>query len=350
MATRNRAVRPGGERRCLVIGGAGFLGQHLVEALVARGYVVGVFDVRPGAPISGVVYFTGDLCNQEDLMPALQSVSVVFHCASPSPASNNRNLFYRVNCQGTQTVIAACQAAGVKRLVLTSSASVVFEGVDLKDATEETPYARRPIDYYTETKILQEKAVLAANCPERGFLTVAIRPHGIFGPRDPQLVPILVDAARRGKMKFIIGDGSNLVDFTYVENVAHGHILAAEHLDPGSPVCGQAFHITNDEPVPFWAFMSRLLEGLGYAAPRHRLPYRLVYVLALLLQLLSTLLRPVWAFTPTFSPMRVALAATHHYYSCARAKRLLGYRPPVQLDDAVARTLASYPHLRRTAD
>ncbi|NXS28557.1 NSDHL protein, partial [Pomatostomus ruficeps] len=127
----------------------------------------------------------------------------------------------------------------LQRLVLTSSASVVFEGKDIKDGSEDLPYARNPIDYYTETKILQEKEVLGANDPDSDFLTTAIRPHGIFGPRDPQLVPILVQAARSGKMKFIIGDGQNLVDFTYVENVVHGHILAAEKLLRGSPLCGK---------------------------------------------------------------------------------------------------------------
>ncbi|MEQ2316929.1 hypothetical protein AMECASPLE_037462, partial [Ameca splendens] len=139
------------------------------------------------------------------LLSALKDVSLVFHCASPAPASDDRLLFERVNIQGTQTVIQACIDAGVQKLVLTSSASVVFEGTDVKNGKEDLPYAKKPIDYYTQTKIEQEKLVLAACDKMKGFLTVAIRPHGIFGPRDPQLVPTLVDAARRGKMKFIIG-------------------------------------------------------------------------------------------------------------------------------------------------
>ncbi|NXV95644.1 NSDHL protein, partial [Calonectris borealis] len=127
----------------------------------------------------------------------------------------------------------------LQKLVLTSSASVVFEGTDIKNGSEDLPYAKKPIDYYTETKILQEKEVLSANDPGNNFFTTAIRPHGIFGPRDPQLVPILIQAAQSGKMKFVIGDGKNLVDFTYVENVVHGHILAAENLQKDSPLCGK---------------------------------------------------------------------------------------------------------------
>ncbi|AWP12264.1 putative sterol-4-alpha-carboxylate 3-dehydrogenase decarboxylating [Scophthalmus maximus] len=345
MATR---VRPS-NKRCAVIGGSGFLGRHLVEKLLDRGYSVSVFDIRQSYELPGVTFHQGDLCDPQALLPALRDVSLVFHCASPAPGSDNRALFESVNIQGTRTIIQACIKAGVQKLVLTSSASVVFEGTDIKNGGEDLPYAKKPIDYYTETKIEQEKLVLGACDKEKGFLTVAIRPHGIFGPRDPQLVPILVDTACRGKMKFIIGDGTNLVDFTFVENVVHGHILAAERLRPDSPICGKPYHITNDEPVRFWDFMSEVLVGLGYAAPRYHLPYTLVYGLALLLWLLALILRPLVSFRPTFTPMRVALAGTHHYYSCERAKQDMGYKPVVGLKEGIARTVQSYPHLRRGA-
>ncbi|KAK7141768.1 hypothetical protein R3I93_015806 [Phoxinus phoxinus] len=345
MATR---IRPS-SKRCAVIGGSGFLGRHLVERLVGRGYTVSVFDIRQAYELPGVTFHQGDLCDKQALLSALKDVPIVFHCASPAPGSDDRALFQRVNIDGTRTVIQACLEAGVQKLILTSSASVVFEGTDIKNGKEDLPYAKKPIDYYTATKIQQEKLVLEACSKEKGFLTVAIRPHGIFGPRDPQLVPILVDSARRGKMKFIIGDGSNLVDFTYVENVVHGHILAAEHLKAESPLCAQAYHITNDEPVRFWDFMSQVLVGLGYSAPRLHLPYALVYGLSLLLWLIALVLRPLVHIKPTFTPMRVALAGTHHFYSCARAKQDLGYRPPVSLQEAIARTVESYPHLRQGA-
>ncbi|XP_042336513.1 sterol-4-alpha-carboxylate 3-dehydrogenase, decarboxylating [Sceloporus undulatus] len=342
MATRVRQA----SKKCTVIGGSGFLGQHLVEHLLERGYAVNVFDIRKGFENNKVQFFLGDLCCKEDLLPSLQGVMLVFHCASPAPSSNNRDLFYKVNYLGTKAVIEACKEAGVQKLVLTSSASVVFEGTDIKNGTEDLPYAKKPIDYYTETKILQEKEVLSANDPERNFFTVAIRPHGIFGPRDPQMVPILVQAAKSGKMKFIIGDGKNLVDFTFVENVVHGHILAAEQLQTDSPLCGKAFHITNDEPIPFWEFMSCILTGLGYDAPKYHIPYWLAYYLAFLLSLVLLLLSPFITVKPTFTPMRVALAGTYHYYSCQQAKKHMGYKPLVSLHEAVAKTIESYPHLR----
>lgn len=111
----------------------------------------------------------------------------------------------------------------------------------------------------------------------------------------------------------------------------------------------QAFHITNDEPIPFWEFLSRILIGLNYEAPKYRIPYWLAYYLALLLSLVVWLLSPVVTLHPTFTPMRVALAGTFHYYSCEQAKKHMGYKPLVGLAEAVAKTVDSYPHLRRAS-
>eukprot|EP00042_Codosiga_hollandica_P046688 m.494031 g.494031 ORF g.494031 m.494031 type:complete len:315 (+) comp57287_c0_seq1:57-1001(+) len=304
---------------CLVVGGCGFLGRHMAEQLLARGFKVTVFDVRKTFENSSIRFVIGDLCNQADVSTALEGVEIVFHCASPSPASNNKQLFYAVNVNGTRDLLAWSRAAGVKRFVLTSSASVVFEGTDIENGDETLPYAGRPIDYYTETKIVQEQLVLSADCA--GFHTVAIRPHGIFGPGDLLLVPSVAETCRAGKMKFRIGDGKNIVDFTHVLNVVHGHIEAAVHLKEGSPLCAQ-----------------------------RNLPYALVYFLAVILELLLWIVSPIKTIKATFTPMRVALAGTHHYYSPAKAQRDFNYKPIVPFQQGLVDTLKTYPHLRNPAE
>ncbi|XP_013378832.1 sterol-4-alpha-carboxylate 3-dehydrogenase, decarboxylating [Lingula anatina] len=341
MATRTRS-----KKTCTVIGGCGFLGRHIAEQLLQRGYAVNVFDIRTTFTDDRIQFFEGNLCQTECLLPALEGVFAVFHCASPPYSADDRELFYRVNVDGTKILIAACKQAGVKRLVLTSSASVVYEGKDIKNGTEELPYAAKPIDYYTETKILQEKTVLGADSAD--LHTVAIRPHGIFGPRDPHMLPTTIATARAGKMKFMIGNGKNLVDFTYVENVVHGHIIAAEKLEAGSPVCGKAYNITNDDPIYFWSFLSRLLTGLQYDTPKYSIPYTVIFFIALLVQFFCFLLRPLVTIRPTFTPMRVALAGTFHYYSCDRAKRDMGYAPVVPLDKGIELTIKAFPHLKNS--
>lgn len=108
----------------------------------------------------------------------------------------------------------------------------------------------------------------------------------------------------------------------------------------------QAYFITNDAPLPFWEFMRRVLIGLNYPAPRYHLPYWLVYSIALLLQLVAWCVSPVLTFKPTFTPMRVALAATHHYYSCDKAKRDFGYKPIVPFDEALSKSLQHFSYLK----
>eukprot|EP01137_Pigoraptor_chileana_P000180 Opistho-2@35890 len=333
------------QQKVLVIGGGGFLGRHIVELLLERNYAVNVFDMRETFKDANIKFFVGDLLNKNDVMPALQGVDFVIHCASPSPLSDNRALFYKVNVDGTKNLMDWCKESNVHRLVLTSSASVVFEGVDVKNGDEALPYASRPIDAYTETKILQEELVLKAS-DDGKFMTVAVRPHGIFGPRDPHLVPTLVETARAGKTKFMIGDGENLVDFTHVRNVAHAHIVAGESLKKGAKINGKAYNITNDEPIRFWDFLGRILTGLGYPAPQSNLPYRFVYVIAVILQFFCFILRPITVIKPTFTPMKVALAGTYHYYDCSAAKRDFGYKPIVKLSDGIADTLEHFRHLR----
>ncbi|ERN03599.1 hypothetical protein AMTR_s00042p00178940 [Amborella trichopoda] len=131
---------------------------------------------------------------------------------------------------GTKNVIDACVECKVKRLIYTSSPSVVFDGIHgIHNGDESLPYPDQHNDNYSATKAEGEALVLNANGKE-GLLTCCIRPSGIFGPGDRLLVPSLVASARSGKSKFLIGDGNNMYDFTYVENVAHAHICAEQAL------------------------------------------------------------------------------------------------------------------------
>jgi len=299
-----------------------------------------------------------------------------------------RPLFLKVHVQGTETVLRACEAAGVpvrvcsrpacpgrgpsgspgrlrfadaapagQRFVLTSSASVLYDGTDLLDATEDHPYAAKPADPYTETKIYQEQVrgrrqrhphapraptqtsisralracghapqiVLKANTAK--LQTIALRPHTIFGPKD-QCITTMVEQGRKGSLKFIVGDGQNIVDVTYVANLVHAHLLAAESLTPGSATAGKAYHITNDEPVKFWEFTGNVLEVYGLPRPSIPIPAKLLLALTIVVAFVLSLLEPLTGpIKNTFTPSRIRLASTHHSYSCARAKAELGYRP-----------------------
>lgn len=283
-------------------------------------------------------------------------VEAVFHMASPSPERvTDFKLFFDVNVTGTQNVLDACVACGIKMLVFTSSASVVFDGnVDIRNGNEaELKYPDVPMDYYTQTKAWAEELVLQAD-KKGGVRTCALRPSGLFGPGDPLFVPTLVKNAAAGKLKFYIGDGKNKMDFTYITNVAHSHVCAYRALkqapkdqeDDQHPG-GKAYFISNCEPRLFWEFCGDVVEALGYERPKFGLPFVLIYPLAVLVAGIVKLLEPIKKIDSVFTPSRIKIATRNRYFDNSRAKSLLGYAPQVALDEGLQRTLAAYGHLRK---
>ncbi|MEW5312858.1 MAG: hypothetical protein WDW38_004458 [Sanguina aurantia] len=345
----------GGKKpRCLVTGGAGFLGQHIVTQLLQRGhYDVVIFDIR-ATDDQRVSCIVGDLRKPEQVAAAVAGCEAVFHVATAAPTgenATNKTLMSAVNVDGTRHIIDACVASGtVKRLIYTSSASVVFEGKHLYNVNEAQPYAAKPMDFYTETKIEGEQLILAA--AGRGGLTVvALRPSGIFGEGDLIFVPTTVRNAIAGKLKYIIGDGSNRMDWTYVGNIAHAHLLADDALsapETAAAVSGKPYFITNQDPQPFWGTIGDVCEGLGYRRPSIHLPFLLIYIIALIFEVL--LLPLIRLFKPKvvvdFSVNRILIATTNRTFDSSAATRELKYKPTVNMKDAMTRTLLSFAHLR----
>lgn len=344
--------KPATKRRCLVTGGSGFVGRHLVSQLLDSGrWDVTVFDVRAVEGEERAKYIVGDLRNAQQVADACQGMDTVFHVATAAPTAHNslnEALMRDVNVGGTQNVIDGCVAGGVARLVYTSSASVVFEGRDLVLVDESQRYAARAaVDYYTHTKIEGEKLALAAN-GRGGLATCSLRPSGIFGEYDTLMVPTTVRNAARGKLKYIIGSGRNEMDWTYVGNVAQAHIEAAEALEgPDCPLGGRAYFVTNDEPRTFWGFMGDVCEGMGYPRPHVKLPFGLIYFIALIVQLLVVPLCRLLGrdMQSDFTPARIKITATNRTFSCAAARRDFGYTPKVPVDEALKRTLKHFAHL-----
>lgn len=335
-------------RRVTVTGGSGFVGKHLVRALLAKDQPptqIVVFDLRPyqhDDPKTAHVIeaTTGSVTCLGDLIKVFRSADVVFHCVCANPLDDqNESLMWRVNVDGTKNVIEACKQCEVPKLVYLSSASVVFDGNHMRNIDESQPYPSRYVDYYSRTKAEAERLVLAANKPT--MLTCALRPSSVFGEEDPLYVPRLIDAGRQSKSRYIIGSGKTKWEFTYVENVANACLKAAEKLTADSPVGGQAYFITNDETTILWEHMGIMLASLGYEAPRIHIPYLLCYILASIIDLVLFLISPVYkpSKPPTFNKHRVLLLTTDRSISCDKAKRHFGYVASVSMEEANRRTI-----------
>jgi nucleoside-diphosphate-sugar epimerase len=323
--------------KALVTGGGGFLGRAIVEQLLQRGDNVTVFarGTYPFLAEAGVQLIRGDIQDFTAITRACKGMDAVFHVAAKAGLWGDWDNFYGVNVIGTENVINACLENQVPRLIYTSSPSVIFDGTDQCGVDEKVSYPARYENPYPHTKALGEQRILEANCPD--LLTTSLRPHLIFGPRDNHLLPNLLARAREGKVPQV-GDGTNKVDLTYVDDAARAHLLAANSLEPDSPVAGSAYFITQDEPVILWPWINSLLTALDIKPIRMKLPLWLARTAGALLVAVYRSLR--LKGEPRITPFLASELAQNHYYNISRAKHDLGYQPAFTMAQATAMTIA----------
>ncbi len=328
----------GGEQtqmRALVTGGGGFLGRHIVERLLKRGDHVRVLARGRYAELerAGVETLQGDIRDPARVARACARMDVVFHVAALPAIWGRWRDFYSINFEGTKNVVAGCLAHGVGRLVYTSTPSVVFDGSDLCGIDESYPYPRRYICHYPATKAMAERYVLATN-EEGKLLTAALRPHLVWGPGDRHLVPRILERARARRL-FIVGDGTNRVDVTYVENAAEAHLQAADRLLPGSPVGGQAYFISQGEPVALWGFINTILARLDLPRARKKIPCGAAQFVGAALEASYKIL-PLGGEPPMTRFLATHLARSH-YFDISKARRHLGYEPRIGISEGLER-------------
>ncbi|KAK1857646.1 hypothetical protein I4F81_000262 [Pyropia yezoensis] len=183
--------------------------------------------------------------------------------------------------------------------------------------------------------------------PPAPLLSPPLTVTGIYSEYDRYFFPSIVDKAASGKLKYIIGSGTNRFDWTYAGNVAQAHEMACLALTPASPLAGGVYFITNDDARPLWGFLGDLVAPLGYPRPRVHLPLWLVLGLATLVEAVAALLAPLgMAWETDFTRARMVLASCERRVSCAAARRDFAYVPEVGVDEAVRRTVAHFEGLR----
>ena len=323
--------------RAVVTGGGGFLGGAVVRALLARGDSVCSVSrsAYPQLEAAGVDCVRADLAGPlAPLASAFTGADVVFHCAAKAGVWGPRAEFEHANVQGTERVLEACREAGVQRLVFTSSPSVCFDGRDHLMAGNDLPRATEFLAAYPATKARAEELVLAAH--SQALATVALRPHLIFGPGDPHILPRIVERARSGKLR-IVGDGGNEVSITYVDNAAAAHLAAAEVLGPGAACGGRAYFVGQREPVRLWDWINRILGAIGAPTVARRIPRGAASAAGALCETTWRVLR--LSGEPPMTRFVAAQLATSHSYDMAPTEHDLGYIESVDLETATHRTI-----------
>jgi nucleoside-diphosphate-sugar epimerase len=197
-------------------------------------------------------------------------------------------------------------------------------------------YPARYLSPYPQTKALAEQLVLAANSAE--LATVALRPHLIWGPGDPHLVPRILEKARAGRLR-LVGDGTNLVDSTYIDNAALAHIQTADRLSSTAPCAGKAYFVTNGQPLPVAELMRRILEAGGLSTHLSSIPANAAYRLGSVLETLHRIFRRPGE--PLVTRFVARELATAHWFDISATRRDCGYEPSVSIDEGMLRLKAS---------
>jgi nucleoside-diphosphate-sugar epimerase len=335
-------------RQILVTGGGGFLGRRIVEMLLARGDVVRVFcrGNYPDLEADGAELVRGDLRDEQAVAAACADMDAVCHVAAMAGIWGRREDFHQINVRGTANVLGGCLSQKVPVLLFTSSPSVAIGNEDICAGDESLPYPETYLADYPATKALAERMVLDANnwemvsntatpLPDAGGVrhlrTCALRPHLIYGPRDPHLIPRLLAAAGAGRLRRV-GTGENLVDITYVDNAAHAHLQALDELFGEGKCAGRAYFIGDAEPVNLWEWINRLLTAVGLPPVRRRVPFRLAYALGAVLEAVHRAFPRLGE--PRMTRFLAVQFARSHFFDHSAAERDFGYMPPVSGEQA----------------
>lgn len=325
-----------------VTGGGGFLGSAVTRKLLESGHEVMVIGrgTYPELESLGARVRSCDIRDPEALVRAFEGADGVQHIAALPGVWGPREDFHGINTVGTRNVISACRRLGITKLVYTSTPSVVHGGGGISGKSEaELRYPVTHHCHYAATKAMAEREVLASDAtPVSGggrLRTVALRPHLIWGPGDRNLIPRIVERARAGRL-MIIGSGENLVDTVYIDNAADAQILAGRVLamDPGR-IGGNAYFITQGEPVVLWEFINRILSKSGLPPVKRRIPFAVAWLGGLFFEAAHSVLAP--STEPVMTRFLAEQLGSDHYFDPASSRDELGYIPAISTEEGLER-------------
>lgn len=272
-------------------------------------------------------FWKGDLADYGFCSQLMKNAEVVIHCAGLSSPYGQYGEFYRSNVQATENLLRASQLAGVKKFIFISTPSIYFNYQKRIGIKESDQLPKKMVNHYAATKLAAEKMVLAANQP--GFQTIALRPRAITGAEDTVIFPRALEAHRQGKLK-IVGNGENICDFTAVKNVIHAIECCINAPDNAY---GEAFNITDGNPVKLWETLSDALIALGLQPPRKNVPKPVALFAASIVENWALLLRR--RTEPALVKYSVGILSTSMTMDISKAKELLGYTPQVSTQESI---------------
>lgn len=319
--------------KVLVTGASGFLGQHIAKQLLDAGHEVTNFSRSTPAALTeiGISTINGNIRNYDDIQKASSGFDAIIHTASLVAMWGKWEDFRATNIDGTNNVIQACIENNINKLVYTSTPSVVFGNKSLTGVDESTPYPKKYLADYAKSKAAAEKNVLHANSEK--LMTVALRPHLIFGSDDKNLIPRLLSKFKKSQL-LIIGDGENTVDVIHVKNAAFAHILALESLKENSPSLGQAYFLGQERPVNLWNFINAILKQYNLGPIDKKISSKKAYFIATLIEFTYKFFK-ITKHEPPLTRFMVKQFTKSHYFNHQKSLNDLGNYYLLNIEDAL---------------
>ena len=317
----------------LVTGAAGFLGGRTAKFF---GQNRKEFQVRATSRRDfrkeelqqhGCDFMEGDLADIDFCRKLVKNTEVVIHCAGLSSPYGQYEDFYRSNLLATENLLKTSLDSGVKKFVFISTPSIYFNFKERIGIKESDPLPVKMVNHYAATKLMAEKLVLDAN--QTDFKTIALRPRAITGAEDSVIFPRALEAHRQGKLK-IVGNGENICDFTAVQNVIHAIECC---LKAPENAYGEAFNITDGNPVKLWETLSEVLLSLGLEPPRKKVPKAIALLAAAAIENWALLTKR--KEEPALVKYSVGILSTSMTMDISKAKNLLGYNPQISTQESI---------------
>ena len=314
--------------KVLVTGAGSLLARRTAETLLERGDHV-VCLQRHAAPID-TEQLLGDVRDDEAVARAAVGCDAIIHAAAKVGVVGTWEDYRSINVDGTASVIAAARRNGVGRVVHVSTPSVAHAGDAIVGGAADPPVTGRSGAWYPESKAIGENLALAAASP--AIAVVAIRPHLVWGPGDTQLVGRIVDRARAGRLA-LVGDGTALIDTTYIDCAADALIAALDAVRPDARCNGRAYVIANGEPRPIRELVLGICAAAGLDIEPRTVPRRVALFAGAAVERVWRLRR-----ADTEPPLTRFLAeqlGTAHWFDPRPARDDLGWTPTVTIDEGL---------------
>lgn len=322
--------------KILLTGATGGLGFRTLEKLVENPSVEKIIatgrTIKPNLFVNHpkVHYILGSLEDENFVDDLVKQVDYIIHAAALSSPWGTYSDFEKSNLFTTQHLISAAKKYNINRFIFISTPSIYFNYKNRFNISEVDPLPNKLVNAYAITKLLAEKELQKATIPY-----VILRPRSLIGRGDMVIMPRMIRAHTEGKLK-IIGNGNNIVDLTSLANVAHAIELS---LSVGTRGINQIYNISNGDPLNLWDTINHLLELLGHQRIQKRIPYFLAKTISELLEIKAK-------FTnnkePVLTNYSVGILGKSFTMNIQKAESLLGYRPIVSTEEAIAEFAKSY--------